>query len=112
MARVGGGPPGSSEAQGDGAASTYAKRFALCGALNIVIERDTDGAPDARKEGAPITDDQALYLRDLAKQIRAAKLPFDEEAFLKYAGAPSYEEIGSERFDGLSKSLSKRLAGL
>jgi hypothetical protein len=107
MARVGGGPPGSSEAQGDGAASTYAKRFALCGALNIVIERDTDGRPDARNEGTPISEDQALYLRDLVKQTKS-----NESAFLKYAGAPTYEEIGSQRFDQLAQSLNKKLAGL
>lgn len=106
MARVGGGPPGSSEAQGDGAASTYAKRFALCGALNIVIERDVDGA-DARKEGAPITEDQALWLRDAVKRTKS-----DEAAFLKYAGAATYEEIGSERYDQLYKSLNKKMAGL
>lgn len=106
MARIGSGPPGSSEAQGDGAASTYAKRFALCNALNIVTERDTDGA-DARKEGAPITEDQALYLRDLVKQTKS-----NEAAFLKYAGAPDYESIGSARFDQLSQSLNKKLAGL
>jgi hypothetical protein len=106
MARPGSGPPGSSEAQGDGAASTYAKRFALCNALNIVCERDTDGA-DARKEGAPITEDQALYLEDLVKQTKS-----DKAAFLKYAGAASYNEIGSERFDQLSRSLNKKLSGL
>jgi hypothetical protein len=47
--RIGSGPPASSESQADGAASTYAKRFALCDALNIQIDRDTD----ARSEGAP-----------------------------------------------------------
>jgi len=60
-ARIGSGPPGSSEAQGDGAAVTYAKRFALCAALNIVIEKDDDG----RVEGAGITPDQIDQLRDL-----------------------------------------------
>lgn len=106
MARIGSGPPGSSEAQGDGAASTYAKRFALCNALNIICERDTDGA-DARKEGKPITEDQALWLEDMVKQTKS-----DKVAFLKYAGAPTFESIGSERFDALSRSLNKKLAGL
>jgi hypothetical protein len=40
---------------------TYAKRFALCAALNIVIEKDDDG----RVEGAGITPDQIDQLRDL-----------------------------------------------
>ena len=107
MARVGSGPPGSSEAQGDGAASTYAKRFALCDALALVIENDTDGRPDARNEGAPVTEDQALYLEDLVKQTKS-----DKAAFLKYAGASDYASIGSERFEALSRSLNKKLAGL
>ena len=106
MARPGSGPPGSSEAQGDGAASTYAKRFALCNALNIIVERDTDGA-DARKEGSPVTEDQALWLEDMVKQTKS-----DKAAFLKYAGAPDFATIGSERFEALSRSLNKKLAGL
>ena len=104
--RAGAGPYGTTETQADGAAMTYAKRYALCNALNIVVERDTDGA-DARKEGSPISDDQALYLRDMVKQTKS-----DEAAFLKYAGAASYEEIGSARFEQLSRSLNKKLAGL
>jgi hypothetical protein len=106
MARPGSGPPGSSEAQGDGAASTYAKRFALCNALNIVVERDTDGA-DARNEGKPISADQALCLRDLVKQTKS-----NESAFLKFAGAATFEEIGSARYDQLFQALNKKLAGL
>lgn len=102
MARVGGGPPGSSEAQGDGAASTYAKRFALCGALNIVIERDVDGA-DARKEGAPVSFEQAETLRELVKEVKA-----DESAFLKYAGAFDYQDIGSARYDALFAALQRK----
>ena len=48
--RIGGGPPGATETQADGAAKTYAKRGALCDALNIVVEHDDDarmiGKPD------------------------------------------------------------------
>lgn len=102
MARVGGGPPGSSEAQGDGAASTYSKRFALCNALNIVVEKDTDGA-DARKEGAPISFEQAKFIEDLAKEV-GANIP----AFLKYAGASTFAEIGSARYDQLVRDLEKK----
>lgn len=101
-ARIGRGPPGSSEAQGDGAASTYAKRFALCDALNIVIEADRDGA-DARNDGAPITRDQAQVLREMVKDTGS-----DEGAFLRFAGAASYEEIGSARYDGLFAALQRK----
>jgi hypothetical protein len=105
-ARIGRGPPGATETQGDGAASTYAKRFALCDALNIVIERDSDGRPpeaDARIEGAPITPDKAQYLRELVRDTKS-----DEAAFLKFAGAAKYEEIGSARYDSLVAALHRK----
>lgn len=103
MVRIGNGPPGSSEAQGDGAASTYAKRFALCNALNIVCEVDTDANKDARFDGAPIADDKAQYLKELVKETGS-----DEAAFLKFAGASKYEEIAASRYDSLIVALNKK----
>ncbi len=103
MARTGDGPPGASPAQADGAASTYAKRFALCNALNIITEIDTDGRPDARNEGEPLPPDKAIYLRELCKEVQA-----DEAAFLKFAGAPSFDSIGSSKFDMLVTALNRK----
>lgn len=100
--RIGNGPPGASESQADGAASTYAKRFALCSALNITIDVDSD----AKNEGAPITADQALHLRELVKETKS-----DENKFLRFAGAATYEEIGSTRYDALAAELHKRQRG-
>lgn len=100
--RIGKGPPGSSEAQGDGAASTYAKRFALCDALNIVVEKDSDGA-DARIEGTPISSDRAQYLRELVRDTGS-----DEAAFLRFAGAASYAEIMSSRYDDCARALQRK----
>lgn len=98
-ARIGNGPPGSSDAQGDGAAATYAKRFALCAALNIVIERDSD----ARAEGAPITADQAAYLREQVRETGS-----NEGAFLRIAGVETFEEIGADNYELLAKMLRER----
>jgi hypothetical protein len=103
MAKIGSGPPGASGAQADGAASTYAKRFALCNALNIIVERDTDGRDDARNEGEPISFEEAAYLKEMVKETGS-----DEAAFLRYAGAPKYEEIGSAKYDMLVNSLLKK----
>ena len=97
--RVGQGPFGATETQADGAAMTYAKRYALCNALNIIVEHDTD----ARKEGAPISSEQAQYLRELVKETKS-----DEGKFLKFAGASTYEEIGSERYDALARELHRK----
>lgn len=84
--RIGGGPPGSSDSQADGAASTYAKRFALCDALNIQIDHDTD----ARAEGDTILKEQAEELSH-----RVEMLGTDKVKFLKLAHAPSFAEIKS-----------------
>lgn len=58
---------------------------------------------DVRNEGEPLAPDKALYLRELVKEVGA-----DEAAFLKYAGAKTYAEIGSNRFDELKAALNKK----
>jgi hypothetical protein len=98
--RVGSGPPGATESQADGAAMTYAKRYALCNALNITVEHDTD----ARAEGEPITEQQAHTLMQMVHDSGS-----DERAFLKYAGAATYEEIGARRYQELVGALQKKM---
>lgn len=100
--RIGGGPPGSNEMQADGAAKTYAKRGALCDALNIVVEQDTDG-DDGRGLGKTITLEQAA---DLKRRVKATKA--DEKKFLAFAGATSYEEITESKLELLDDMLTKR----
>ena len=100
--RAGAGPYGATETQADGAAMTYAKRYALCNALNILVERDSDGL-DARNEGHAITHEQAETLRELVKDTGS-----DEAAFLKYAGGKTYADIGSARYNELFRILNKR----
>lgn len=101
--RVGHGPPGSSEAQGDGAAASYAQRRALCDAFGIIVESDTDGSDDARNEGRPITAKEAADLRDWVESIGA-----DEKAFLEYAGAAHYEAISSSKLEMLQEKLRSK----
>jgi hypothetical protein len=103
--RIGKGPPASSEAQGDGAATTYAKRFALCAALNIVVEQDTDGADDARNVGEVIDWQEADELRE-----RVANCGADEKAFLQFAGATKFEDIQKNRLVELKKMLATKEA--
>jgi hypothetical protein len=101
--RVGQGPPHSSEAQGDGAAASYAQRRALCDAFGIIVESDTDGADDARNEGKPITAKEAADLRDWVEAIGA-----DEKAFLEVAGAAHYEAICSSKLEVLQAMLKRK----
>lgn len=97
--RIGSGPPGTTETQADGAASTYAKRGALCDALNIVIERDDD----AKAEGGAITAEQAKDLRRRVQETGS-----NEEHFLKFAGSATYEAISTSKYAMLDESLRKK----
>jgi len=103
--RVGSGPPKASEAQADGAASTYAKRFALCDALNITVGGiDNDArSDDARAEGDFITEAQAIRLEERVEQLKV-----DRKRFLAYAGAATFAEIRASKHDLLVKMLDKK----
>lgn len=100
-ARIGSGPPGASGAQADGAAATYAKRFALCSALNITIERDND----ARSEGGSINPDQVQYLRERVREVG-----FNEGNFFRLAGCGNYEEISEGKYPVLINALAMKEA--
>lgn len=102
-ARGGKGPPGTNEAQADMAVKTLAKRGALCDALNIVVEHDTDG-DDARIEGRAITRDQADEINGLLKETKS-----DLAKFLAFAKAESVEAIGSARFEDVRDMLERKL---
>lgn len=95
-------PPGSSDAQGDMSTKSYAKRGALCDALNIIIDHDDD----ARMIGTPIG--KALA-EDLKARVQACGA--DEESFLKFAGAAHYEAIPDDRYEALDAMLTRKERG-
>lgn len=102
--RIGQGPPGCSESQADGSAHSYAKRGALCDALNIVVSGIDN---DARNEGAPITAEQADELERRVKLINA-----NVPAFLKFAGnATSFATIPSIMYPLLDTFLKGKEKG-
>lgn len=98
--RIGSGPPGCSESQADGAAHSYAKRGALCDALNIVVHGIDN---DARLEGGKISTEQADEL-----ERRVALTNSNREAFLKLAGAKTWAEIPSGKYDILDELLRRK----
>lgn len=98
-ARVGSGPPRSSLTQVDGAASTFAKRYALCNALNIVVEKDDD----ARNVGEQIPREKA---EDLRRRVLALKA--NETVFLKIAQADSFENIQTGILPVLETMLAQK----
>lgn len=77
-------PPGSSITQSDGGSQTFAKRYALYDAFNIVVNADND----ARLEGTSISAEQAADLEQ-----RLAATGSNPAAFLKVAGAESFAAI-------------------
>ena len=98
--RIGQGPPKATESQADGSAATYAKRFALTEALNIVISHLDN---DARLEGGPVTSEQAFEL-----ERRVSETNSDPAAFLKFAGADKFASIASVKYEMLDELLSKK----
>jgi len=102
--RIGQGPPGCSESQADGSAHSYAKRGALCDALNIVVSGIDN---DAKLEGAPVTPEIADEL-----ERRVALTNSNREAFLKFAGnAKSFSDIPASAYDRCNEMLRRKEQG-
>lgn len=95
-------PPGSSDAQGDMSTKSYAKRGALCDALNIIIDHDDDARMVGKLIGKALGE-------DLRARVKACGA--NEEAFLKFAGAANYESIPDDRFDALDLMLTRKEQG-
>lgn len=73
-----------------GAALSYAKRYGLCAALNIVV---TDEDNDARYTLDPITAEQEIEIIELIERKNANKA-----GFLKWLGVAQVSEIPAKRF--------------
>ncbi len=88
--------------QAVGSMMAYAKRYALCNALDIVtVEQDDDAAATGY-----LTEDQLNKVRDL---ILACDLSRDaERKFLELMDAPSVEQIQQSRFDAAMVALNKK----
>lgn len=92
------------ETQADCKAATTAKRNALCNALNIVIRQDClNSENDASIEGGPITQEQADELERRAKMTNS-----NIDALLKFAGAKTFKEILTGKYDMLDEMLRKK----
>lgn len=92
--RSGKGAPGCSEAQTDGGAFTFAKRYAMCGLLNIVIDKDTDAA----LLGDTITKEEAA---DLERRVLAISKGDDKqvERYLKLADAANFATVKRAKYE-------------
>lgn len=85
----------------DEGAMTRAIRRGVCAALNIAVaQEDLD---DARSDGGLISPADAADLRRLVSATAS-----DESAFLRYAGASSYETIRQGRLGVLRAALARK----
>jgi hypothetical protein len=83
------------DAQGQGSAITYARRYALCAVLNLVADDDDDGARAAAGQGQhpiqqnsrPASEKQIEYVRKLFKQKKLTVAQI--RPVLLHAGVPA-----------------------
>lgn len=89
------------ETQKMGSANTYAKRYALMNALNLVASEEDD---DGYSAGTVcISDDQAAEIRDYIDELE-----IDEPAFLKYLGVNSVEDIPAAKYKAAMKAIERK----
>ena len=93
-----------SGAQAQGSANSYARRYCLCNALDIVVsDEDDDGASVGVQT---ITDDQATVLADLLGQVDDLTA---QDSMLAWAGVKAIEDIPANKFNGAVKALKAKL---
>lgn len=96
------------DAQQSGIAIAYAKRYALCGALNLVV---SDEDTDANGMGETITEEQAITLGEM---FEAFPNPGEERArFLDvWAKVETIADLPASRYDMAVSAIKKKLATL
>lgn len=97
---------GQNLAQQTGSASTYARRYALCGALGIVTGDDDD---DGNSAGSRyVTNEQAAELDELFQACQGLD-GFKVQAFWQWAGAQTAAGIAANRYADVKKFLNSKL---
>lgn len=86
-----------------GAALSYAKRYALCAALNIIV---TDEDSDAMGLAKTITDEQAEELRQIAEPLGDAV----EKRCLAWLQVATWYDVPARRFNEVKSNLQKKQA--
>jgi hypothetical protein len=99
---------GMDESQITGAASSYARKYALNGLLAIDDTRDADSnkpEPDSR-EAKKISESQYSQIVDMINEKQ-----INEAAFLKYMGVASTDQILVKDFNKAIEALNKAKGG-
>ncbi len=84
-----------------GAALSYAKRYAICGALNIVTtDEDTDAT---NLMGSTITDEQAIQLQEWIDSTGA-----DKAKFLAFLKVERLADLPASKFANAMEAIQKK----
>ena len=107
-AAVGEGPPKSTTLQKAGSADTFAKRYALCDALGIVLQGLDN---DAQAIGPAMPQDKAEALRQRLEAIM--QKPGDAQAFVEWLGGTGtdFETIPENAYGRADAFLKKKESG-
>lgn len=91
-------------AQAQGSANSYAKRYCLCNALNIVLGDQDDDANAMNTPLKTITDDQSKELQEMI-----AATDIDPEKFLMHYKADSFETFPLVMFEKAKATVKSRM---
>ncbi len=91
-----------SDTQKMGAALSYAKRYALCAALNIVVSEEDN---DAEKMFEGITDEQLITIEEW---IGVMGDKFKVRPFLKWLGIEKMSELKAEQYGMVMTELQRK----
>ena len=94
---------GMDESQITGAASSYARKYALNGLFCIDDTKDADATNKHEEGDQTITPTQAADLEALAAEVKA-----DIPKFLAFLKVPSLAEIPADRYDAAVAALEKK----
>ena len=94
----------TNKAQALGSTNSYAKRYCLCNALNIVV---TDEDLDGQIPGHDIvSEEEADRLRELADQVSKE----DRERLLAWAGVETWDEFPSRIYKQALRAYGRKIA--
>ena len=92
-------------AQAQGSANTYAKRYALCNALNIVVSDEDDDGELAGQNVETITQDQADDIRERCQALKSK--PAD---ICKWFGVKELEHVPASKLPEIEAVFAKKEA--
>ena len=98
------GSPTKTKLHGMASSYTYCERHLLCKVFGVQTFKDDDGNAGATGPGArPITEDQAIVLSDLVKEVGA-----DWARFLRFFKVTALDDLPASRYNEATRMLSAK----